>query len=713
MYSRSKGEKGLLQRRRGHLRRMLRGKSVALFGGRAATAAADYLTALGFVGDVWIVRPGGGNTGQYPIFSSVADLPGVPDVSVLAVRPESTIDIVGALSRIGAPGAICYAAGFAELGADGRALERQLAAAAGEMALIGPNCIGFVNFFDRVAGTVASHGLAKLSKGVAIVAQSGTIGHNVAMSDRSLPIGYVVGVGNQAVLDVADIVDVILDDRRVAAVGVYVESISQPAAFSQAALKAAQMGVPIVAFKGGRSEAGREAALSHTASLSGADSVYDAFFERYGVVRARSVEQFIETLKLFAVSGPPAGDHLAILTCSGMEAILAADLAEANHIPLAAPSPDLRQALRGILPPQATVANPLDYTVAIWGNEERQRACFAAVMGGEYDGVAMITNYPAADYGSPMEWDAATNALIATAGESPTSAYFIGSLPEGVPPSVRRRLIDAGIAPLQGLDDAMAAIGLSIQWSQLRDRMAAIGRPPPIGERPNEGGGRKTLDEWSGKRILTENGIPIPRGMLVELSQAAKAADQIGYPVVLKAVAADIRHKTDLGLVCLNLRSPEEVASAANRLQELRGASSGAVLVEEMIVDTVCEVIVGVTRDPNFGNVLLIGSGGVLSELVRDTVTLILPVNEAEILQALARLRVLVLLNGYRGQPAGDVDALARAILGIAELAGKMSHSLMELDINPILVRPKGRGVMAADALFVLREFCCDSDQVA
>src|SRR5579871_4932863 len=324
--------------RRRNLRQLLQARSIAFFGGKSVTEGVQYLKALGFAGDISIVNPGGWTLPGVRGVRSLGDLPAVPDASLIATRPEVAVQIVEQLSKAGAPGAICYAAGFAEVGTQGKAMQKKLAEAAGDMALVGPNCTGFVNFFDAVAVNVVNHGFSRPSRGIAIVAQSGTIAHNAAMSDRSLPLGYSVSVGNQACLDTSDFIDAFLDDRRVNAIGVYIEEIADPVRFSAAALRARAAGVPIVAFKAGISAAGKRAALSHTASLSGANEAYDAFFRKYGILRSSSFEHFLETLKLLSVSGIPAGNKLAFMTCSGMEAMLSADLAEKHGIDTPPPS---------------------------------------------------------------------------------------------------------------------------------------------------------------------------------------------------------------------------------------------------------------------------------------------------------------------------------------------------------------------------------------
>jgi acyl-CoA synthetase (NDP forming) len=299
--------------RRANLKRLLSAKSIAFVGGAGLARAVDYCRVFGFDGDVWTVNPKYDEIGGIACVPTLGDLPGVPDAAFLAVSAERSIPMVAELAAMGAGSVVCYTAGFAEVD-DGK-LQDELTAAAGDsLALVGPNCIGIINFFDAVPVAIGNHGLDRPERGIAVIAQSGTITINIIGSDRSLPVGYLLSIGNQAVLDMADYIDVIADDPRVSAIVLYIEGLKDARAFAAAAAKAFAKGIPIVALKAGLSETGRQIALSHTGSMAGAPELYQALFDRLGIVSVNSFSELLETVKVLAFGAPPAGNRLSIET---------------------------------------------------------------------------------------------------------------------------------------------------------------------------------------------------------------------------------------------------------------------------------------------------------------------------------------------------------------------------------------------------------------
>lgn len=307
------------------IKRLLNPQHIAFIGGKRIEESVRYADEIGFMGEIWVVNPNRQFLGQRRCFQSIDDLPTAPDASFIAVNPETTIDIVHQLARRGSAGAVCYAAGFAELGTEGQHLERRLLESAGSMAIVGPNAPGLINFFDRTAVTFDEKGLSRPASGVAIVTQSGSFADNCSRNDRGLPIGYLLSTGNQSMLEAADYMDLLLDDSRVTAIGLHMEGLRDVGKFHDVALRALEKCVPIVVLKTGTSEGGARAASSHTASLARDDELFSTLFSRLAVTRARTLTEFIETLKLFAVNGPLAGSRVAVLTCSGFDCSNAAD----------------------------------------------------------------------------------------------------------------------------------------------------------------------------------------------------------------------------------------------------------------------------------------------------------------------------------------------------------------------------------------------------
>ena len=683
--------------RRTNLKRMLNARSIAFIGGRAVEVSIDYCRRLGFRGEVWAVNPTRKEIGGVPCVPAVADLPGVPDTAWIAVSTERSIGIVGQLAAIGAPSAVCYTAGFSERGA--ARLERDLIEAAGDMALLGPNCMGFVNFLDAVGVVAYSHGLERPRRGVACIAQSGTIAGNMVMSDRSLPVSHLLSMGNQALLDLADGIAVAADDPRIDAIMLYVEGLRDAQAFADAAKYAFSCGKPIVCLKGGVSEAGRAIALSHTGSLAGTPELYEAFFDRLGIINVTTFPELLEMGKLLALGDLPGGNRLMVETCSGTDSGYCADLAARYGVELPQPGKRVEAALRKVLPAIATPTNPLDVTMVQWGDREKQAASLLALLEQPADAAALIVNFPS--HVENPDYDPAVEAMIDVRRASGLPCYVITNLPEGAPRRVRQKLLAHGVVPLQGMEDALACLGRVAHHVERNRRFRAAGGPDArlLGIGPLVPGA--LLDEAASKAALRAHGVAVPPSRpAATADEAAAAAAELGFPVVVKGRGAALAHKTELGAVAVNLCGEDAVRDAAAAIAARPGVEG--LLVETMITDAVAEMIVGVKRDPSLGLALVIGSGGVLTELLRDSVHLLLPTDGEEVRRSIGALRGAVLLNGYRGRAPGDVDAFAAVVSGIADYAATHAHELLELDVNPVLVRPAGRGAFAVDALIRL-----------
>lgn len=677
------------------LKRLLSPESIAVFGSTSAAQVIRQCRKVGFAGDMWPVHPNRDQLEGLPCFGAVSELPAAPDASFIGVGPETTIDLVRDLAAIGAGGAVCYAAGFAEAGEQGIRRQRELVEAAGPVALVGPNCHGLINYLDGVALWPDEHGGTRGDKGVAFVLQSGNIGISISMSQRSLPISYLITVGNKADLQLHDYIDVLLDDPRVTAIGLYIEGLDDVAAFAAAAMRALGKGVAIAAIKTGVSALGAEATMSHTSSLAGSNDYYEALFERVGIVRCSGLEEFLETLKFLSIVGPLPGRRIASMSCSGGDASMVADHADALGLTMPAFSDEARNSLFEVLGDKVRIGNPLDYHTYIWGNYDALHACFAAVLKEAADCTMLVIDYPHADICPAESWALAERALVDAAGATGQRAVIVSSLFENMPAAVRTRLVAAGIAPMQGLRDCLFAIRAAAIVGCAMSRHPDVRALPPVA---GLSAGRRALDEWHSKQALAAFGLPVPAGRVCGSEDVGSAAKEIGFPVCLKIVSGDVAHKTEIGGVRIDLRDEQQLMSALDGMRSL----SMTFLVEAMAARPVAEIIVGVKRDPQFGLALVIGAGGILVELVEDAATLLLPVTRDDIDRALSKLRVIRLIDGYRGQAPGDRSALVDAIVSVAEYANAHRDVLAELDVNPIMVLP--RGVVAVDALIVVAD---------
>jgi acyl-CoA synthetase (NDP forming) len=516
------------------------------------------------------------------------------------------------------------------------------------------------------------------------------------MQERGLPIAAVLSVGNQAQVAIHDLLDVLAEDRRITAIGLYLETISDPVGFARAALKCAERSLPVVAIKAGRSETGARATLSHTSSLAGPDALVDAYLRRYGVIRVESLAELLETLKLVSVLGPLPGPRIGSLSCSGGDAAMVADQAPAHGLELAPLDEQSVAALRAALGERVAIANPLDYQTGIWANRARLRRCFEAMMAAGFDATLLVLDYPRPAENDVAAWDLAVDAFIAAAGATLARAIVVASLPETLPAAARERLMAAGIAPMQGLPECLGAIAAAVRLGEAWRRIAGS---PPLPRLA----GRAALDapillrERAAKELLAAQGVRVPDGEVAPIAQAVATAERLGFPVALKT-AAGIAHKSEAGGVALRLGTAAAVASAATAMASV----CDLVLVERMLPPPLLELIVGVAVDPQFGPHLVLGAGGTLVELWRDTALLVLPAARGDVEAALRTLRIWPLLAGHRGAPAADLEATLDAVGRIGALAVEHANRLLELEVNPLMVYRTGEGAIAADALIRL-----------
>ena len=673
------------------LSRLLRPRSVAVFGGKFAQAVVHQCDLMGFSGDLWPVNPNRDDVLGHPCFASAADLPGAPDAAFIGVNRNQTIGVIADLAAMGAGGATAFASGFKETGTEGDSLQNAFAAAAGDMPVVGPNCYGLINYLDGALLWPDVHGGRRVESGVAILAQSSNIAINLTMNRRGLPIAYMATVGNQAVVGMAAMVEAFLDDPRVTAIGLHLEGVSDPEALAAAMDKARAAGVPVVAIKSGKSEGGARLTFSHTAALSGGDAVMQAFFDRLGIARVESLSEFLETLKLLHVGGPLAGNSIVSMSCSGGEAALISDIGEHHGVDFKSFLSTDGKRIEETVSDLVTVSNPFDYHMFDWANEDRLTATFAAVMKSDFDLNVLVLDFPREECGSDEDWQVSLQALRAARQETGGRAAVLATLPENMPEATAIELVATGIAPLCGIDDAMAAIATAA-------RLGAPNPQPQFKLLPGGEGGA-TLDEWQSKKLLEGYGLNIPEGrMCATQEETATAAKELGYPLVVKAIGCDLVHKTEMNAVRVGITDTVGMLSASLDLLKM----GEAVLLERMVENPICELIIGINCDPVLGLFMVIGFGGILTEIVADTEILLLPAQRPEIIKTIQSLKAAPLLNGYRGKPQANMDAIVDAVLAVQNFAMDHMGNLCELDINPLIVTVDG--AIAVDALIVLEE---------
>ncbi len=656
------------------LDRLLRPRHIAVLGAGWALNVIEQCCRMGFRGPVWPVHPTKTEIGGLKAYASLADLPEAPDATFIGVNRFATIDVVTELVAMGAGGAICFASGWEEAGE--AELQDRLIAAAGAMPILGPNCYGVINYLDGALLWPDQHGGVRVESGVALVSQSSNIVINMGMQQRGLPVAYVACLGNAAVVGLAELTGALLDDPRVTAVGLYIEGIDDAPAFAALAEKARAMGKGVVAIKSGKTELSRSAAASHTASLAGGGAASSAFLRQIGVAEVNTPSELIETLKIFQVHGPQIGTRICSLSCSGGEAGLVADLAAPFGIefpPVPAATHDRLFAVLGEIP---TISNPLDYHTFIWGDGPKTTEVFSAMLEA-YDAGLYIIDSPRADRCDTAGYDPAFAAIVAAQKATGKIAFPVASMAENFGEGRVQAMMDQGVCALLGLETALAAVKAAQTPAGVAGWLPARALP----ERE-----ARMLSEAEGKALLASAQVAVPRSVTgASLAEVAAGVVGLHPPYAVKGLG--FAHKTEAGAVRLGVTSLDGQAP-------MPGATG--YLVEEMVTGAVAEVLLGLRRDPVYGVTLTLGMGGVTAEVLADTVTLVLPVTEAQVLEAARGLRLWPLLDGYRGRPKADMAAVAEIAVKLGALM-LGDESLEEIEINPLMVCE--RGAVAVDAL--------------
>ena len=674
--------------------RLLNPRSIAVFGGAQAQEVIRQCDLMGYEGEIWPVHPKKDEIQGRAVYRSVADLPGSPDAAYVGVNRNLTIDIIRDLAARDTGGAISYATGFAEAGEEGSGLAEQLLEASGDMALVGPNCYGLLNYVNGAMLWPDQQGGRRVDRGVAIITMSSNVGFNLTMQRRGLPIAYMISLGNRLKFDLHDAIKIFARQERVTALGLYLETMPDPKAFQEAVDVARELGKPIVAVKTGRSQVAQKVVVSHTASLAGSDVLVSALFERLGVARVDSLEALIEALKVLHVLGPLKGGRIGAMSTSGGDLTLLAD-ALSPGLTLPPLSDKVAEGLRLVVHERVVASNPFDYQMYTWDDDERNAEIFGALLSEDFDVALCLLDYPRADKCDQSTWGGAERGFARATKQTGTKGAVMATFSDTISEPVAARLMEDGVAMLAGIDTGVAAVKAAV------DIGAAWQRPPslPLLTDParETQGSVKVLDEAESKSLLARFGVPTPPARVVRTAEeAVAAAEELGFPVVVKALG--VAHKTDVGGVRLNLRSADEVSAAVAMMSGL----SASYLVERMVEGVVAEIIVGVARDAQFGPYLVVGGGGILVELMKDSASLLLPVTREQVLRALDQLQCAPLLNCFRGCPQADLNAAADVILAVAGMVEKDPSSIVELDINPLMVLAEGQGAIAADALIRL-----------
>ncbi len=689
------------------LARFLNPKSIAYVGGSQISGPVRASRRAGYQGDIWIVNPVRDEVEGIKCHTKASDLPMPPDAAVIGLSPERAITAVAELSTAGCGGAVVMSSGFAELNTDeGRDRQRRLVEAAGEMPLLGPNCMGMINQFSGAAVWGDDNHIERQEgPSAALISQSGALMIGITNVEQAFPLGYVASIGNQAVTSMAELIEAVLEDDRIRAIGLYVEGMNEGEPFGRACLKAAKKGIPVIALKGGDDAAGVKVAMSHTASMVVDRDLWEAFCIRFGIVEVSSPKSLVETLKLLTVSGMPKGNRVSIVSYSGGLNGLAATRCGPLGISLHDPTKANRDFLVDMLPETVAVQNPLDLNIPFSASDgsismqDTSGVADAIIAFAESvaDQIIFFIDVPRPGAaGLDKVWCDSLEALITVRERLGIPVSVAGIMPEGLPLDFRRHMHANGVACLLGYSEAMEALAVSIKLASAHHSIEDHPAPQSLlkgGDLDNT----RMLDEANSKHALAEFGLQHPNYEVATPDTVGEVADKQGYPIALKVLSSSIPHKAKVGGVYLNLKDRSEVEAAAVQLctrveNSEEGHEVTHILVERMVEDANSEVILGIKRHPAMGLALMIGRGGSEAEEMARFETMLLPLGEDDLNKALSTL-------GLKQHPAAD--NLRNTCNAVAEFATANQHSLITLDVNPVMLTQDGDAI-AADALIVL-----------
>ncbi len=688
--------------------RLLKPRSVAVIGASAdskktAGRPVAYLKKLGFTGEIFPVNPKVNEIDGLKCYPDISSLPSVPDVAIVLLGAERAHHAVRDLAQRGCAAAIVLASGYTETGEAGAMRQKQLLEAAGSMRILGPNTIGLVNLTDNIM--LSATGALEMDHfpvgGIGVVSQSGGIMGSLLSraAARGIGLSKLISTSNEVDLELADFVDHLADDPATRVIALYIETVRNPAKFREACLKAARAGKPVVAFKIGRSEAGARAAVSHTGAMAGADRMYDALFKQVGVIRAQTFADLLDISAALATGRKLRGSRVAILTSTGGAGTLVSDDLGMANFDTPAPDEATASTLRALSTGSEAVLdrNPIDVTLAGLRPDLLRGAINALLASPTYDALVIIVG--SSSLAQPELMAGAIQDCLPNS-DKPVFAYISPHAP-----AVGKLLTERGVPAYAAAESCTAALAAMRHASKFSAPACATLSMliHDVADLPSG-----SLNEAQAKQLFARFGVTCAAEKTVSTAaQAQAAALEMGGRVVLKILSSNITHKSDVGGVAVGVTPQTMAARLAAMVDEVHAKTDQhveAFLVQEMVSGGT-ELILGMNRDP-LGTAILLGMGGVTAELFNDTALRLLPaqggLSRDEALSMAQALKTWPLLDGFRGRPKADVDALVDAIVAFSIMAAQLGERLVEAEINPLFVLPQGQGCKAADGVVVL-----------
>jgi acyl-CoA synthetase (NDP forming) len=697
------------------IRCLLSPKSVVIVG-----ASADYSKYTGrtvkyvlkhrYPGRLYAVNPARTEVLGVPCFPSVKDLPEAVDTAFIQIAAKGLSAVIDQCIEKGIKSLIIHSAGLGEDGEEGNKTRERITSQIREAGIrvVGPNCAGIANMAENtILSPIVCYELDDLPKGrIGLISQSGglTGAYVTRAADRGIGFSYVISTGNEMDLGVSEFAQYLLKDDNTDAIAIFLEALRNVDLFREVAVEALRIGKPILVLKVGRTEIGAKAAASHTGALTGTDATYDAFFRQYGITRVETLEDLFEVPALFCKTKPPKGRNVGIITTTGGGATIMLEAAAQAGLQFPLPSESAIRQATEFLPSFAAKSNPLDVTMSGTG-------------GGFKKGLELLLNDDTFDMivgivgtSSQFAPELGVQPIVEVCGNAkkPLVAFCNPNAAEAL------RLFEKnGIPSFRTPESCGRSLGYLVKYGEAlghfnreKDQRQTADPASPAARKAGAilGNAGRILNEHDSKRVLSAYGIPVTREKLTgDVEQAKNAAEEIGYPVVMKVMSADIPHKTEAGVIRLGVGSEKElvlfygeILGKARRFKA--DAKIDGVLIQEMAGEGV-ELIVGMKRDAGFGPVILFGLGGIFVELFNDVSFRIPPLSLFDAREMIEEIRGSKLLKGYRGREEMDVEAVASAVMSVARLSLELGEDIRELDINPLMVYPKGRGIKVVDAL--------------
>jgi acyl-CoA synthetase (NDP forming) len=661
----------------------------------------------GYAGAVYPINPKAGVIQGLPAYASVRDTPTAPELAILAVPASATPAALRDCAARGTKAAIVLSAGFTEAGPAGAALQAELVTIAREhgMRVLGPNCLGAVNVADRLIGSfsIALEEHMPPAGHAGIVSQSGNVGSHTMQSvaRRGMGVSRFIATGNEADVDVADGIAALADDPDTRIILCCMETCRDAAKLISALQRARELGKPVIVLKIGSTEKGQQAAASHTGALTGSDAVIDAVFRRHGVLRVRSVEALIDIGQAASLLMPnrlPRNDAVTLVAASGGFGIMMADAMSEAGMALPALAPLTQQRILDAVP-TASTGNPVDASAQMSSRPDILGKMLTALLEDPSDS-ALVLFMSLSLYNTRLR-GIYLEALAQVRVSHPDRLLMIIS--QG-PADAIAQINALGIPVFSSIDSAATGLAGLVRLGQLRaekTHQRALPAAEPVDPIVFQ-------NEFHAKQALGNVGIDVPHEVIAgDADAAVRAADAIGYPVVLKIASEDVAHKTEAGGVMLNVANAQAVRDAharilANVARHAPAARIDGVLVAPMLQGGT-EMIAGVSQDPVFGPIVMVGMGGIYAEVLNDVAVQAAPVTEDEALAMIRSLKMFPILDGARGQAKADIAAAARSVARLSEFAFRHRDDVSDIDMNPILVRPQGQGVVVLDALMIPR----------